>query len=120
LRLRILVVVPDLFFRTRIESTAALVGANAGFATLEETLERCRAEPPDRLILDLHATGDVLGVVRALRANADTRAIEVVGFYSHVDQPMRTAALAAGVDRVMPRSAFTRQLAEILGGIATT
>jgi CheY-like chemotaxis protein len=118
--LRILVVVPDLFFRTRIESTAALVGANAGFVTLDETLERCRAESPDRLILDLHTPGDVLGVVRALRADALTRGIEVVGFYSHVDREMRTAALAAGVNRVMPRSAFTSHLAELLGGSTST
>ena len=114
--LRILVVVPDLFFRTRIESTASRLGASAQYATLEETLERCRSEPPDRLILDLHAAGDPLSIVRALRAGESTRGIEVVGFYSHVDQDLRTAALKAGVNRVMPRSAFTRNLAEILGG----
>lgn len=118
--LRILVVVPDLFFRTRIESTATRVGASAQYAALDETLERCRIEPPDRLILDLHAPGDPLVVVRALRANDATRGIEVVGFYSHVDQDLRMAALEAGVNRVMPRSAFTRNLAEILGGQAVS
>lgn len=120
MNLRILVIVPDLFFRTRIESTATLVGASAQYATLDESLERCRIDPPDRLILDLHAPGDPLGLVKALRAAERTRGIEVVGFYSHVDQQMRTAALEAGVDRVMPRSAFTSRLAEILGGAAAT
>jgi CheY-like chemotaxis protein len=117
--LRLLVIVPDLFFWTRIESTAASLGADARYATLDEAIERCRIEPPDRLILDLHAPGDPLGLVRAIRADARTSSIEVVGFYSHVDQGLRAAALEAGVNRVMPRSAFTARLPEILGGDVT-
>jgi CheY-like chemotaxis protein len=78
-------------------------------------LEQCRALAPDLVILDLHASG-ALDLARSLEADAATRAIPLVGFYSHVDQALREAALAAGVDRVLPRSAFTAKLAEILAG----
>jgi NADH:ubiquinone oxidoreductase subunit 6 (subunit J) len=39
-----------------------------------------------------------------------------VGFYPHVDRALREAALAAGVDQVLPRSAFTVRLAALLAG----
>ena len=113
---RVLVAVPDLFFVTRIRALAGQLGV-----TLEECAPaaipgRCADSPPDLLILDLHAPGDPLAQVRALKADERTRAVTVVGFYSHVDAETRRLALEAGVDRVMPRSAFTAKLHEILAG----
>jgi hypothetical protein len=40
----------------------------------------------------------------------------MVGFYSHVDTATRDAALAAGVETVLPRSAFVARLPELLRG----
>lgn len=111
-----LVVVPDLFFLARILETARSLGVVAEESPAEHALERCRASAPDLVILDLHGPGDPLGLARALESDVATRNIPLVGFYSHVDQALREAALVAGVDRVMPRSAFTMKLAEILAG----
>ena len=114
---RILVAVPDLFFSARIDATARASGTTLIVCALADLPERSRTEHPDMVIADLHAPG-VFEAVRALRANLATRDLRVVGFYSHVDNETRAAALEAGVTDVMPRSAFTAKLGAILTGEA--
>jgi CheY-like chemotaxis protein len=116
---RILSAVTDLFFSTRITATASQVGVTVIACPPADVVARCLEEPPDLVVLDLHAAGDPLAIVRALKADAKTRAIEVLGFYSHVDGALRRAALEAGTDQVLPRSAFTTRLPELLAGRAT-
>jgi len=113
---RVYALVPDLFFMSKIGATAARLGLVVEELRPNRAITACRNEPPDLLLLDLHAPGDPLEVVRVLKANEETRGIEVVAFHSHVDQALRDAALAAGADRVMPRSAFTVKLPAILAG----
>jgi len=113
---RVVAVVPDLFFATRITATAGQVGAEIELAPPATALAAIRSAPPALVVLDLHAPGDPLGLVRALRSDPATRALRVIGFYSHVDRALREAALAAGVDEAIPRSAFTRRLPSILKG----
>jgi len=108
-------IVEDLFFATKISTAAQALGVVVEPAPLAGVLEQCRHSAPDLIIADLHGPGDVLGAVSALKAE-ETRSIPIVGFYSHVDAELREAALDAGVDQVLPRSAFTAKLAEILAG----
>ena len=113
---RILSVAPDLFFAARIAAVAEALGLELLDAAPAAAFEVAKRQAPDLIVVDLHATGDPLAQVRALRADPATRAIPVVGFYSHVDAATRDAALAAGVTHVMPRSQFTRRLPELLAG----
>lgn len=83
-----------------------------------QALERCAATPPVRVLLDLHA-GGALELLRALKADARTARIPVVGFYSHVETALRREALAAGVDEALPRSAFVTRLPALLSDAAT-
>jgi CheY-like chemotaxis protein len=110
------VVVPDLFFATRIAAAAEALGVALTACAAAEALAACRREPPDLVILDLHGAGDPTGLARALTGDPATRGVPIVGFYSHVDQATRHAAEAAGVDVVLPRSAFTARLAALLTG----
>lgn len=112
---RVLAVVPDLFFAAKIDATARAAGASLAFVPLAQALERCAAEAPARLLLDLHAPG-APELARALHEDARTRTVRVTGFYSHVDAERRAAAIAAGVDDVLPRSAFVARLPELLAG----
>lgn len=112
----VLAVVPDLFFATRISATAAEVGVPLEILAPEAALAAIRTALPALVVLDLHAPGDPLALVRALRADPATRSLRVLGFYAHVDQALRSAALAAGVDEALPRSAFTRRLPALLRG----
>ena len=113
---RVVAVVPDLFFAARIAATAERLGVVLELPSPAEALEAIRRAPPDLVILDLHAQGDPLGLARALRADHATRTIHLLGFYAHVDRELREAALGAGLDQVLPRSAFTVRLAALLAG----
>lgn len=113
---RVLAVVPDLFFAAKIEAVARAAGADLAFAAPGAAVERCAAAPPDLLLLDLHAGPDVPALVRALKAHPATRSVPLLGFFSHVDVAVRDAALAAGIDRALPRSAFVARLPELLAG----
>lgn len=113
---RVYALVPDLFFMSKIGATAAQLGVVVEELRPSRAITACLHDPPDLLVVDLHAEGDPLEVIRVLKANEDTRRIRIVGFYSHVDQALRERAERAGADAVLPRSAFATKLAEILGG----
>lgn len=113
-------VVPDLFFATRIAAAAAQLGVALETPSAREALEAVRRAPADLVILDLSAGGEPATLARALKADPATRSVPIVGFYPHVDGELRRAALAAGVDQVLPRSAFTTRLAALLAGDAGT
>jgi CheY-like chemotaxis protein len=112
---RVICRVPDLFFSARIAETAQSLGVTLEAPAGEPIADACRRSPPDLVILDLHAP-ESLGVARSLKADPMTAAIPIVGFYAHVDRDLRQAALAAGIDHVVPRSAFTAKLAAFLAG----
>jgi len=111
---RVIAVVPDLFFATKIAATAEAAAVTLEVLSAREALERCRAAPPALLILDLSAGEAPLDLARALRADAATAGLPIAGFYSHVEGGTRLAALAAGVDPVLPRSAFVQRLPALL------
>lgn len=113
---RVLAVVPDLFFAEKIAATARAAGVELIPAPVARAADAARAHGVELVLLDLHAAGDPLAVVRALAADPATSRVTVVGFHSHVDVALREAALAAGVHHVLPRSAFSAKLPEILRG----
>jgi len=115
---RVVAVVPDLFFATRIATTAQALRVELEPCTAAGALAACRRDPPDLVIVDLQAAGDPVALAIELKRDPATRAVPVAGFYAHVDQETRRAAEAGGVDVVLPRSAFTARLAELLAGAA--
>ncbi|HZB45304.1 MAG TPA: hypothetical protein VE360_08675, partial [Pyrinomonadaceae bacterium] len=76
-----------------------------------------KAETPDLIILDLNSEKlDPLGLAKDIKADEQLRGVPLVGFLSHVQTDLMRLAQAAGVDQVLPRSAFTKFLPEILTG----
>ncbi len=112
----ILSLVPDLFFASKINTAAAHLGVLIHATTPEQLAADARAQRPDLIIIDLHASGGVLDAVRELKRDPALAGTRVIGFYSHVEAQMRVAALEAGVDEPLPRSAFTVKLAALLAG----
>lgn len=113
---RVIAVVPDLFFATRIAATAQATGVTLEQPAIVAAFARCREAPPDLVILELGAGPATMELARALKSDAATHAVPLIGFYSHVDAATREAALAAGVDQVLPRSAFTARLPALVSG----
>jgi PleD family two-component response regulator len=107
--------VEDLLFRSKISETAAQLGIEASFPRSPKKLEDAlRASPPDLLILDLNSSRfEPLRLLRSVKTE-ETRDVKTVGFLSHVQKDLAVAAKEAGCDRVMARSAFTRDLPNVL------
>ncbi len=112
----ILAVVDDLFFASKIRGTGEQVGAQIIFVkSISAAVEKAREISPGMVIADLN-TGccDVFELARALKADDVAGKIPLLGFFSHVQTEMQQRALASGFDQVLPRSAFTKNLAQIL------
>ena len=102
----------DLFFQMKVAETAKHVGVEfkvAGNADVLNTM----LDPPTRLvIIDLNAKADPVATISRLRAAQ--KELPVIAFLSHVQRDLAEQAKAAGSTQVLPRSAFTQNLAAIL------
>jgi CheY-like chemotaxis protein len=115
---RVNVFVEDLFFAAKIRTTAEHLGVEVVFSrSLEALCEAAKQEPPALVIVDLHLQrDDPFLMASRLKSDAAFSATTLVGFFSHVQVELQRRAEAAGYDRVLPRSAFTKRLPEILQG----
>ena len=105
---RVLAVVPDLMFGSRIEATLGAAGHDVELAPSLDALEA--SDPaPDVVVADLgEIDASRLGGVEA----------PVLGFYAHVDTETRARAEQAGVDLVVPRSRLAREMPRLVGSLA--
>ena len=115
---RVLAAVEDLLFKSKISETASTLGIEEAFPrNPRKLLEALRESPPDLLILDLNsARFEPLMLLKNVRSDDATRDVSTVGFLSHVQKDLAVAAREAGCNRVVARSAFTRDLPRILAG----
>ncbi len=110
-----IVVVEDLIFLSRIQQTAKLVNAEIETARLDELTASLSQAPARAIILDLnHRSGRAVEALRTLKSDPSTKNIPVIGFVSHVQADVVSAAREAGCDTVMARSAFVQKLPELL------
>jgi len=112
----IIAVVDDLFFASKIRGTGEQIGTQIHFVkSIDAAISKARDEAPTLLIVDLNAgCCDAVELARAFKGDDNLNAIPLLGFFSHVQIELQQAALSAGFDRVIPRSAFTKNLADIL------
>jgi PleD family two-component response regulator len=115
---KVLAAVEDLLFRSKISETASTLGIEASFPrNPRKVLEAIHESPPDLLVLDLNsARFEPLALLQTIKSDEARREIATVGFLSHVQKDLAVAAREAGCDRVVARSAFTRDLPRILAG----
>ena len=113
---RVIAAVEDLLFRSKISETATQLGIEASFPRSPKKLEDAiRDSAPDLLILDLNSSRfEPLQLLRSVKSEEATRNVKTVGFLSHVQKDLAVAAKEAGCDRVMARSAFTKDLPKVL------
>ena len=115
---RVVAAVEDLLFRSKISETANTLGVEALFPrSPRKLIEQASSSPPDLLVLDLNsARYEPLNLLREIKSDEALKDVPVVGFLSHVQKDLAVAARELGCDRVMARSAFTRDLPEVLAG----
>ena len=112
----ILASVDDLFFRSKVRTTAKHLGIEITFAaTSDEMVAQAKSLQPTLVIFDLNSQKmDAIATIAALKADAATSAVPTIAFASNVHTDLIAAAKQAGADNVLPRSAFAGRLADIL------
>lgn len=105
-----------MFFASKIRGTAEAVGVTIKFfRSIEKLIEAAREAKPGLVVVDLHNTKlDPAELAAKLKADDELRSIPLLGFFSHVHTELQRNAMAAGFDQVIPRSVFSRDLAQIL------
>lgn len=116
----VVALVEDMFFAAKLRAVADelhinLLLARDGAKFFETTFDAA----PDLIICDLHNTRtDPFEFAARVKRDERLRLITLVGFFSHVNIELQRRAKSEGFDRVLPRSAFTKQLPQILNGEA--
>ncbi len=114
--INVLAAVDDLFFSTKIETTARQIGAKLTIVRdARELGEYLEEALPNLIIIDLNSrTCAPIESIRRIKADSRLAGIPVIGFFSHVQVELERDAREAGCDRILARSAFSRKLPDIL------
>ena len=109
---RIFAFVDDLFFQAKIQETARKL-----VKTDKDLLERMKQngeEKPSLIIFDLNnANAKPLTLIPKLKSRLK-KGTSIIGFLSHVQGDLKQKAHEVGCDMVLPRSAFSQNLPQLL------
>lgn len=114
---RIVAAVDDMFFAAKIRTTAEHLDVEVDFVpSTDAAIESAKKNRPALIIIDLHSLRyDFVQLAEGLKGDDELR-VPILGFFSHVEIELKRRAEQAGIDHVLPRSAFTKRLPEILQG----
>src|SRR5262249_28079395 len=111
----VLAVLDDLMFTVKIHDAAQRAGIAIQFLESEKDVLEKATTQPAMIILDLNYGGvDTLGLVGKLKSNEQTKSVQLLGYLSHVQGDLKVQAQQAGCDMVLPRSAFSQNLPQIM------
>jgi len=112
----VIAAVDDMFFAGKIKATAEHLGVEVRFLrSVDSVVTAARERMPALIIIDLHSQRcEPFTLAARLKADDESRSIPLIGFFSHVQTALRQKARESGFDQVMPRSAFTKHLSELL------
>ena len=115
---RIFVFIEDLFFMAKIQETARKLNVKVEFVKtdkdLMERMEQNGDEKPSLIIFDLNlASVKPLTLIPKLKSKLKKGA-SIIGFLSHVQGDLKQKAHEVGCDMVLPRSAFSQNLPQLL------
>jgi hypothetical protein len=116
---RIFFFIEDLFFLAKIQETAKKLGVKVGFLKADKDIvARLTSVPDDEkpslIVFDLNnAAAKPLTLIPKIKAKLK-RGTSVIGFLSHLQGDLKVKATEAGCDMVMPRSAFSQNLPNLL------
>jgi hypothetical protein len=116
---RIFCFIEDLFLQAKIQENARKLGVKVEFVKGDkEVVARLsdvpEADRPSLLVFDLNnLNAKPLALIPKLKTKLK-KATSIVGFLHHLQGDLKMKALEAGCDTVMPRSAFSQSLPNLL------
>jgi CheY-like chemotaxis protein len=117
---RIYCFIEDLFFLAKIQETARKLGIKVSFVKAEKDIvaklaEGAEEDRPSLIVFDLNnANAKPLTLIPKIRTKLKKGKTSIIGFLSHIQGDLKVKAVEAGCDMVMPRSAFSQNLPNLL------
>ncbi|HEV3115026.1 MAG TPA: hypothetical protein VGY99_31465 [Candidatus Binataceae bacterium] len=112
--MRVLGLVRDFMFRSKIDAACEALGVEVGYVSaLDRLAERCSEIQPSVVMVDLSERAFAPDETMAALSNCAPGA-RVIGFASHVDLKALAGARQAGFMRVLSRQEFAAQLPALL------
>jgi hypothetical protein len=116
---RIFCFIDDLFFQAKIQETSRKLGIKVEFIkgdkdSVQRLLDFPEGEKPTLLVFDLNnLNAKPMTLIPKFKAKLK-KATSIVGFLNHLQGDLKAKAVEAGCDTVMPRSAFSQSLPNLL------
>lgn len=116
---RIFCFIEDLFFQAKIQETSRKLGIKVEFIkgdkdSVARILDLPEADRPTLLVFDLNnLNAKPITLIPKLKTKLK-KATSIVGFLNHLQGDLKAKAVEAGCDTVMPRSAFSQTLPNLL------
>ncbi|MFZ1918068.1 MAG: hypothetical protein WAU58_10880 [Terriglobales bacterium] len=115
---RVFAFVEDLFFLTKIQDTGRKMNVKVEFVRTEKDLtdhmKNNGEEKPSLIIFDLNnVNAKPLTLIPKLKSKLK-KGTSIIGFLSHVQGDLKQKAHEVGCDMVLPRSAFSQNLPQLL------
>jgi CheY-like chemotaxis protein len=114
--------VDDLFFLAKIQETARKLNVKVDFVKNDKDVIESivsAEEKPSLIIFDLNnLNAKPLTTIPKLKSKLK-KETNIIGFLSHLQGDLKMKALEAGCDMVVPRSAFSQNLPQLLRRHAT-
>jgi hypothetical protein len=115
---RVFAFVEDLFFLSKIQDTGRKMNVKVEFVKTEkdlaEHMKNNGEEKPSLIIFDLNnANAKPLSLIPKLKSKLK-KGTSIIGFLSHVQGDLKQKAHEVGCDMVLPRSAFSQNLPQLL------
>jgi hypothetical protein len=116
---RIFCFIEDMFFLAKIQETARKLGVKVEFIkgdkeSVAKLTDLPEAERPKLVVFDLNnLNAKPITLIPKLKTKLK-KATSIVGFLNHLQGELKAKAIEAGCDTVMPRSAFSQSLPNLL------
>jgi len=115
---RIFAFIEDLFFMAKIQETARKLNVKVEFVKTDkdmmEKMQQNGEEKPSLIIFDLNNNSvRPLSLIPKLKSKLK-KGTSIIGFLSHVQGDLKQKAHEVGCDMVLPRSAFSQNLPQLL------
>jgi len=115
---RIFAFIEDLFFMAKIQETARKLNVKVEFVKTDkdmmEKMQQNGDEKPSLIIFDLNNNAaKPLTLIPKLKSKLK-KGTSIIGFLSHVQGDLKQKAHEVGCDMVLPRSAFSQNLPQLL------
>lgn len=112
----VLVVIDDLFFLSKVQTTLHHLGLAAKVITNPQALhDYLHTTTPALVVVDLTLhTAAAVALIKAIRTVYQAQQLPILAFGPHVAVDMQQQALQAGANRVVAKSEFTKYLPDLI------